>query len=192
MDQEMKLSDLPETWPYEGRESFRKDKLTRREFLAFLEGKVDPELWEASYIHNWRASLNGGRGSMGFSWPAFLFPFNWSCYRKVYPAAFIVLVLVNLISITTANPVSQARLSSVFGLLAILGIRIVYGFMANRLLFNRMLRVVENSRIDANEPENQIGLIAERGGVSNLALGLSLLVNVGAVVLRLLESSGRL
>ncbi len=150
---------------------------------------VDPTLLEKAigpkadwYIERWKAMEAKG-SSMSWNWAACLASMFWFAYRKMWLPMFGVVVVFVVLSIVGAAP---ALLKASW--LASIAVTFVTGTFGNHLYKKHILKLIADTS-HLGRPA-QIEALESRGGVSNVALWISiavvglltLLIGAGAVV----------
>ena len=109
------------------------------------------------YLETFRRFHRAGRNHflITWHWPAFLFPFLWSLYRKLWGWS-IVIFLVGIVLWPFSN--------------------LVWAISANYLYFLRAQRAVRRAKRKDLDEEETLQWLVKRGGVSNEALMLAILI----------------
>lgn len=109
------------------------------------------------YLQTFRRFRRSGRNHfiITWHWPAFLFPFLWSLYRKLWGWS-VVIFLTGLVLWPFSN--------------------LAWAMSANYIYYLHAQRAVRRARRRDDDEEEAMQYLAERGGVSNEALLLAILI----------------
>ena len=136
----------------------------REEYCTFIGKNAEKYLTKFQQFQ-----VNGGdQFSVTWHWPAFLFPFFWMVYRKLYLWALLVLVL----------GVTIGRISSIGVLIPM----VIFGITANYIYYKHMKKKLLELQQLKPAPEPQSAAIARTGGVNNRALVVVLMVGSIAAI----------
>lgn len=152
---------------------------------------IDPALVQAAvgpnasfYLDRW-SQMDVKGSAISWNWPACLFSLFWFAYRKMWlPMAGVFVASLALGMIGGANPEFE-RVSWLFSI----GITFVTGAFGNYLYRQQTEKLIEDT-LPLGRPA-QLEALALRGGVSKLALWVSLAAVIAASSLSVLVQTGQ-
>lgn len=146
---------------------------------ALLAAAVGPN--SSFYLDRW-AKMDAKDSAISWNWPACLFNFFWFAYRKMWlPMAGVFVVNFALLAMAGSNP----QFGEIAWLFSI-GISFITGGFGNYLYRQQTDKLIEETA-PLGRPA-QIEALAQRGGVSKLALALSIFSIVAAISLSVLAA----
>lgn len=149
---------------------------------ALLAAAIGPNA--SFYLDRW-ARMDAKGSAISWNWPACLFNFFWFAYRKMWlPMAGVFVVNFALLAMAGSNP-QFGEISWLFSI----GISFVTGGFGNYLYRQQIDKLIEETA-PLGRPA-QLAAVAERGGVSKLALAVSIFAIVAASSLSVLATTGQ-
>jgi len=116
----------------------------------------------------------------GWNWPAFFFTFWWLMYRKMWGKAALYFILPNIIAAGIGASAAVAPGFAVFAYCAyLLGLFVIPPLISNGGYYRHCQKLIASARNTSNNPQAQFAVLARKGGTSNIAL---ILVMVMAIV----------
>lgn len=104
--------------------------LTKREVKAFLKDNA------AYYLEKWENTSSKKSSRMGWNWSAFMFPFYWLAYRRMYRNAMVFVGLVyfvNIVFLILKLPFPFLIVLVSFGFLGLYGNSLYYNHMNRKI-----------------------------------------------------------
>jgi type II secretory pathway pseudopilin PulG len=144
------------------------------------------------YLKKFMDFDSDSKAQRSWHWPAFLLTFYWMLYRKMWVNAVIYLLLsysgFALVGSVTRHLANSAGLWVILlyaGLL--LSLCVLPAIYANALYYQHCRKLIANAQQQTDNPNQVYGLLASRGGTSNLMV--SIMVVVGLSMSGLLAAS---
>ena len=148
---------------------------------ALLAAAIGPN--SAFYLDRW-AKMDAKGSAISWNWPACLFNFFWFAYRKMWlPMAGVFVVNFALLAMAGSNP-QFGEISWLFSI----GISFITGGFGNYLYRQQIDKLIEETA-PLGQPA-QLAAVTQRGGVSKLALAVSIFTIVAASSLSVLATTG--
>lgn len=149
---------------------------------ALLAAAVGPNA--SFYLDRW-AKMEAKGGTTSWNWPACLFSFFWFAYRKMWlPMAGVFVANFALLAIAGSNP-QFGQISWLFSI----GIGFATGSFGNYLYRQQIDKLIEETAPLGRDA--QMAAVAQRGGVSKLALAISIFTIIAASSLSVLATTGQ-
>ncbi len=122
-----------------------------------------------------------GNGSL-WHWPALLVTWYWMLYRKMWPQAALYFVSIFVLSFVLGviSGVDEDA-GAIIGLGLFAGFFIVPAMLANGLYWRRSLKVMGRLRAITNNRDQYLGALSAKGGTSNLAIIVTIVVAIFSV-----------
>lgn len=144
------------------------------------------------YLKKFMAFDSDSKAQRSWHWPAFLLTFYWMLYRKMWANAVIYLLLgysgfalVGSVTRHLAN--STGSLSILLYGALLLSLFVLPAIYANALYYRHCRKLITKAQQQTENPNQIYGLLASRGGTSNLMV--SIMVVVGLSMSGLLAAS---
>ncbi|VTU43021.1 MULTISPECIES: DUF2628 domain-containing protein [unclassified Variovorax] len=133
------------------------------------------------YLRRFEAFDRAGTTSVGWHWPAFFCTFWWLLYRKMWGKAALYFFLPYLLAIALGGLAAVSPTAGGLGYVVyLLGIFIVPPLISNGGYYRHCQRLVAKARATSSNPQAQVVLVASKGGTSNIALILAVVMGVVA------------
>lgn len=107
----------------------------------------------------------------GWHWPAFFFTFWWLMHRKMWGKAALYFFLPNIIVIAIG---ASSAVAPGFAVLAycvyLLGLFVIPPLISNAGYYRHCQKLIASARNTSSNPQAQFAVLAKKGGTSNIAL----------------------
>lgn len=117
----------------------------------------------------------------GWHWPAFFCTFWWLMYRKMWGKAALYFFLPNVIAVVIG---ASAAVAPGFAALAycayLLALFVIPPLISNGGYYRHCQKVIASARNTSNNPQVQFAVLAKKGGTSNVALVLLMVMAIVA------------
>lgn len=142
---------------------------------------------QSYYLNVFERFDRRGRAGMSWHWPAFFVTFYWFLYRKMWWSALGYLVLPYVAAFFLAMIVALLGIDSDVTALGIYvsylaGIWLLPALCANELYYKQCNRIIARVKARSTNDQRVLGELAGRGGTSNVAIFIVIVVATIALI----------